>query len=88
MPQCISTRSVALNLFRAVAHFEDPQIFVAQFLAVVHFEYVCDVVMTKLLGLASQLMAAEVISKKEVIASLLLRMVSPRAGSKLIYKGK
>ena len=32
--------------------------------AVAHFDYICDVMMTKLLGLASELMAAGVISKK------------------------
>ena len=48
----------------AVTHFKGPQIFVA------HFNYVCDVKMTKLLGLGSELMAAEVISKnKKVTAS-------------------
>ena len=63
---------MVLNFFRAVAHFEEPQIFVAQFLALANlfrvpwptFVYVCDVMMTKLLGLSSELMAAEVISKK------------------------
>ena len=42
-----------------MAHFKGKQIFVA------HFDYVCDVMMTKLLGLASELTAAEVISKKK-----------------------
>ena len=31
---------VILNLFRAVVYFEEPQILVAQFLAVAHFDYV------------------------------------------------
>ena len=35
-----------------------------RFLAVAHFDYVCDVMVTTLLGLASELIAAEVISKK------------------------
>ena len=55
---CCLTCPVVLNLFRAVAQFKGPQIFVA------HFDDTCDVMMTKLLGLASELMAAEVISKK------------------------
>ena len=57
-------KAVVLNLFCAVAHFEEPQIFVVQFLAVAYFDYVCDIMITKLLELASELMAAEVISKK------------------------
>ena len=36
------SRTVVLNLFRALAHFKEPQIFMAQFLAVAHFDYVCD----------------------------------------------
>ena len=44
--------------------------------------------MTKLLGLASELMAAEVICKKKGIASPVPTMASPRAESELIYKGK
>ena len=44
--------------------------------------------MTKLLGLLSERMAAKVISKKKVIASPVPRMVSPRSESELIYKGK
>ena len=73
---------LVLDLFHVVAHFEEPQILVAQFLAVAnlfrvpwptlrgsnifvaHFDYVCDVIITKLLGLSSELMAAEVNSKK------------------------
>ena len=90
---------MVLNLFRAVARFEEPQIFVAQFITVTnlfrvlrptlrgshifvaHFDYVGDVMMTKLLGLASELMGAEVITKKikKVIASPLPRMASPLA---------
>ena len=98
---------MVLNLFRAVAHIEEPQIFVAQFIALVnlfrvpwpilrgsyifvaYFNYVSDVMMTKLLGSASELMAAEVISKqKKVIVSPVPRMASPRAESELICKGK
>ena len=30
--------TVVLNLFRALAHFEEPQIFMAKFLAVAHFK--------------------------------------------------
>ena len=48
-----------------MAYFEEPQIVVAQFLAVAHFDYVCGVIMTKLLGLASEVIAAEVFSKKK-----------------------
>ena len=65
-------KPVVLNLFGAVAHFN----------------YVCNAIMTKLLRLSSELMAAEVISKKKVIASPVPRMVSPRTESELIYKGK
>ena len=45
-----------------------------------HFEYVGDVMMMKLLGLALEFMTAEVISKKikKVIASPVPRMASPR----------
>ena len=42
-----------------MAHYKGSHIFVA------HFDYVCDVMMTKLLGSASELMAAEVISKNK-----------------------
>ena len=45
--------------FLAVANLFRVQIFMA------HFDYVCDVMMTKLLGLASELMAAEMIFKKK-----------------------
>ena len=78
---------MVLRLFCSVAHFEEPRILVTRFLAVAHFDYVCDVMVTTLLGLASELIAAEVISKKKMIHCLLmLRMASPR--SELIYKGK
>ena len=99
---------MVLNLFRAVAHFEEPQIFVAQFIAVPNlfrapwftlreshifvadFDYVGDVMMTKLLGTASELLAEEMISKKKskVIASPVPRMARPREELKLICKGK
>ena len=59
-----------------------PQIFVA------HFDFVGDVMMTKWLGLASELMVAEVISKKKVTASPMPRMASPRAESELMRKEK
>ena len=36
----VCTRTVVLNLFWAVAHFEEPQIFVAQFLVVANFFHV------------------------------------------------
>ena len=42
-----------------MAHIKGPQIFVA------HFDYVWDVMMTKFLGLVSEVMAAEVISEKK-----------------------
>ena len=61
------TSPVVLNHFRVVAHLEEPPI-VAHFkrshIFVAHFDYVCDMMMTKLLGSASELMAAGVISKK------------------------
>ena len=44
--------------------------------------------MTKLLGLSSERMAAEMISKKKVVASPVPRMVSQRSESELMYKGK
>ena len=48
-----------------------------------------DMMMTKSLGLVSDPMAAEVISKKKnVIASPVPRMVSSPAEPELIYKGK
>ena len=87
-----------------MAHFEEPQIFVAQFIAnlfhvpwptsrgshifVAHFDYICDVMMTKLLGSASELMAVEVVSKNKVIASPVLRMAGLKVESELIYQGK
>ena len=84
-----------------MAHFEETKIFVAQFIVmcrghfkgshifVAHFDSVCDVMMTKLVGLASELMAAKVISKKKkVIVSSLPMMASPRTKSELICKGK
>ena len=51
-----------------------------------HFDYVCDVMVTTLLGLASELIAVEVISKKMIHCLQMLRMASPR--SEVIYKGK
>ena len=90
--------SVVLNLFRAVTHFEEPQIFVAPFRAVAHFrgpqilvahfDYIFDVMMTISLRLASELMAAEVISKRKVIASPVSMMASALAESELTCKGK
>ena len=65
-----------------MAHVKGSHIFVA------HFDYVCDVMMPKLRESASELMAAEVISKKKFIASPVPRMASPRAESELIYKEK
>ena len=65
----------------AVAHFNCVTFFVAL------FDYVGDVIMTKILGSALELMAAEVVQKK-VIASPVPRMVNPRVESELICKGK
>ena len=78
------SRTVALNFFRALAHFEEPQITVA------HFDFICDVMMTKLLGLASEVMVAEMIfkRKKKFIATPVPRMASLRAKLDLIYKVK
>ena len=53
-----------------------------------HLDYVCVVMMTKLLGLESKLMEAELISKKKFVTSPMARMVSPWAESDLGYKGK
>ena len=76
---------MVLNLFCAVAHFEELQILVAHFMGqhifVVHFDCVWGVMMTKLVGISSERMAAEVISKKKVIASPVPRMISPYGGS-------
>ena len=52
-----------------------------------HFDYVCNVMVMKLKGLASIHMVAEVISKKKVIASPVPRMASPGSESELIYEG-
>ena len=97
---------MVLNRFCALAHFEKPQILVAQFIAVAnlfhepsptltgthifvaHFDYVGDVMTTKLLGSASKLMAAEVISKGKKKFIPVPRMASTRAELELICKGK
>ena len=49
---------MVLNLFRAVAHFKGPQVFVA------HFHKNFDVMITMSLEEASDAMAVELISKK------------------------
>ena len=64
--------AVVLNLFSAVAHFHN----------------IYDVMMAMSLGSASDLLAAEVISKKKIIAFSVPRMAGSHVESELIYKGK
>ena len=64
-----------------MAHFKGQQIFVA------HFDSICDV-MIRLLGLASVVMAVEVISPQKSHRLPVPGMASPRAESGLIYKEK
>ena len=57
-------------------------------ISAVHFHNIFDVTMTMSLGAASDLLAANVISKKKVIASSMPRMAGWQVELELIFRGK